>query len=65
MAQGRLVLALPTRNRDFGRIFARVVCALFALVGALPLLLGFFLSSAPVENWAARETTRILKSSWA
>ena len=61
MAQGRLVLALPTRNRDFGRIFARVACALFALLGALPLLAGFFLSSATVENWAARETTRILK----
>ncbi|HEX2672546.1 MAG TPA: hypothetical protein VHM25_16805, partial [Polyangiaceae bacterium] len=60
MAQGRLVLALPTRNRDFGRIVARVVCALFALFGALPFVLGFFLSSAPVENWAARETTRIL-----
>jgi translocation and assembly module TamB len=61
MAQGRLVLALPTRNRDFGRIIARVVCALFALLGALPLVLGFFLSSAPVENWAVRETTRLLK----
>jgi len=61
MAQGRLVLALPTRNRDFGRLFARVVCALFALLGALPLLTGFFLSSATVENWAVRETTRILK----
>ena len=61
MAQGRLVLALPTRNRDFGRILARVVCALFALFGALPLVLGFFLSSATVENWAAGETTRILK----
>ena len=60
MAQGRLVLALPTRNRDFGRILARAVCALFALFGALPLILGFFLSSATVENWAARETTRIL-----
>jgi translocation and assembly module TamB len=61
MAQGRLVLALPTRNRDFGRIFARVLCALFALIGGLPLVLGFFLSSAPVENWAVRETTRLLK----
>ncbi|MEI9941552.1 MAG: translocation/assembly module TamB domain-containing protein [Pseudomonadota bacterium] len=61
MAQGRLVLALPTRNRDFGRIFARVVCTLFALLGALPLLAGFFLSSPTVENWAARETTRTLK----
>ena len=61
MAQGRLVLALPARNRDFGRIFARAVCALFALLGALPLLAGFFLSSPTVENWAARETTRVLK----
>ena len=61
MAQGRLVLALPTRNRDFGRILARVVCTLFALFGALPLVLGFFLSSATVENWAAAETTRILR----
>ncbi|HEY0466960.1 MAG TPA: hypothetical protein VGC79_22310, partial [Polyangiaceae bacterium] len=61
MAQGRLVLALPTRNRDFGRILARVLCTLFALFGALPLGLGFFLSSAPVEHWAARETTRLLK----
>jgi len=61
MAQGRLVLALPTRNRDFGRMVARVICAVFALFGALPLVLGFFLSSPPVEDWAARETTRILK----
>ena len=61
MAQGRLVLALPSRNRDFGRIFARVVCALFALVGALPLLIGFFLSSPTVENWAAKETSRLLR----
>src|SRR6478609_6499340 len=60
MAQGRLVLALPTRNRDFGRMVARVICAVFALFGALPLVLGFFLSSPPVEDWAARETTRIL-----
>jgi translocation and assembly module TamB len=61
MAQGRLVLALPVRNRDFGRIFARVVCALFALLGALPLAAGLFLSSHSVEAWAARETARVLK----
>jgi len=61
MAQGRLVLALPTRNRDFGRVVARVICAVFALFGALPLVLGFFLSSGPVEDWAANETTRILQ----
>src|SRR3954469_4707386 len=61
MAQGRLVLALPVRNRDFGRLFTRVVCALFAVLGALPLAAGFFLSSRPVEDWAARETTRLLE----
>jgi len=61
MAQGRLVLALPVRNRDFGRIFARAACALFAVLGALPLLTGFFLSSRTVGDWAERETTRLLK----
>src|SRR5450631_473514 len=61
MAQGRLVLAMPVRNRDFGRFFARLVCALFALLGALPLAAGLFLSSHSVEAWAARETARVLK----
>ncbi len=61
MAQGRLVLAPPARNRDFGRIFARVACALFALLGALPVLVGFVLSSSAVEGWAAREASRVLK----
>src|SRR4051812_17145611 len=61
MAPGRLVLALPTRNRDFGRVFARALCVLFAVLGALPLLAGFFLSSSTVENWAQQETSRILK----
>ncbi|MEO6602345.1 MAG: hypothetical protein ABIQ16_20860, partial [Polyangiaceae bacterium] len=60
MAQGRLVLALTVRNRDFGRLFTRFVCALFAVLGALPVVFGFFLSSRPVEEWAARETTRVL-----
>src|SRR5882724_10533353 len=61
MAPGRLVLAPPARNRDFGRILARVACALFALLGALPVLTGFVLSSSVVEGWAAREAGRILK----
>ena len=61
MAQGRLVLALPARNRDFGRLFARVACAVFAICGALPIALGFFLSSRTVEDYVARQTTRLLK----
>ncbi|HEY3665318.1 MAG TPA: hypothetical protein VGL19_04935, partial [Polyangiaceae bacterium] len=61
MAQGRLVLVEPVRNHDFGRVLARVVCVLFALLGALPLAAGLFLSSHGVEAWAARETARVLK----
>jgi translocation and assembly module TamB len=61
MAQGRLVLAPAARNHDFVRIFARVVCALFAVLGALPVLTGFVLSSRFVEGWAAREAGRVLK----
>src|SRR5471032_2283089 len=61
MAPGRLVLAPRARNRDFGRILARLVCALFALLGALPVLTGFVLSSNAVEAWAAREASRVLK----
>ncbi|HEY4160121.1 MAG TPA: translocation/assembly module TamB domain-containing protein [Polyangiaceae bacterium] len=60
MAQGRLLLVVPVRNRDFGRALARALCVVLAVVGALPLLAGFVLSSGPVERWAARETRRIL-----
>jgi translocation and assembly module TamB len=61
MAPGRLVLAQPARNQDFGRILARVVCTLFAILGALPVLAGFVLSSAPVERWAAGQASAVLK----
>lgn len=44
-----------------GRLVARVLCVLFGLVGALPLALGLLLTSAPVEERAARETARILR----
>src|SRR5262249_55061785 len=36
------------------------VCVVLAIVGALPLVAGFVLSSGPVERWAAQETRRIL-----
>lgn len=61
MVRHRLVLALPSRNPDFGRVLSRLLCVVFAVLGALPLVLGFFLSSAPVERWAAQQTTRLLK----
>jgi translocation and assembly module TamB len=61
MAPGRLTLVLPTRNRDFGRLLARVLCLALALLGALPIASGLFLSSRPVSAWAERETARLLK----
>jgi translocation and assembly module TamB len=45
---------------DAGRVIARLVCAVFALVGALPLLAAALVSSGPVKRWAERETTRLL-----
>ncbi len=61
MPPGRLT-ALPVRNRDFGRLLARLACVLFAALGAAPVLSGLFLSSRPVSVWAERETARWLKT---
>lgn len=47
-------------RRDYGRLLARVLCALFALVGAVPISGGVFLGSAPAKRWAAAETSRVL-----
>jgi translocation and assembly module TamB len=51
----------PRRERDLGRLVARVLCALFALIGALPLLGGILVRSPPVLAWAADETSRVLQ----
>jgi translocation and assembly module TamB len=51
----------PRRERDFGRLVARVLCAVFALIGALPLLGGLLVRSPPVLAWAAAETSRVLE----
>lgn len=49
------------RPIDFGRLIARLLCALFALVGAVPLAAAIALRSRPVLDWAARETSRVLQ----
>ncbi len=49
------------RRRDLGKSFARVLCVLFALVGAIPLTGGVFLRSEPIKRWAASETSRVLR----
>ncbi len=48
-------------HRDAGRLVARVLCAIFAVVGALPLMGGLLVGSPAVQEWAARETTRVLE----
>lgn len=47
-------------RRDWGRVFALVLCAIFAVIGAVPLALGFLVRTAPVRAWAARKTAVLL-----
>ncbi len=47
--------------RNVGRAFARLLCAIFALIGAIPLSGGLVLRSEPLQKWAANETSRILR----
>ncbi len=49
------------KRRDLVGIAATVLCALFALVGLLPVAVGFVARTPAVEQWAARETARILR----
>ena len=51
----------PRRRRDLGRLVARLLCLVFALIGAIPLGGGLLLRSAPAHDWAARETARLLE----
>src|SRR5690348_13127416 len=52
--------SLPRRRRDWGRTIARVLCVLFALVGALPVVLTMIVRSAWVQKWATDQTTHLL-----
>jgi translocation and assembly module TamB len=56
----RIAVTQP-QPRDFGRIVAQVLCALFGLIGVLPLAAGLLLTSAPLERRAAEETARVLR----
>lgn len=47
-------------RRDWGRLLSRVLCALFALIGAVPISGGVLLGSSPAKRWAAAETSRVL-----
>jgi translocation and assembly module TamB len=49
------------RRWEPGRWVARALCAIFAVIGALPLLAAAALSSGPLTRWAERETARVLR----
>ena len=40
---------------------AQILCAAFAVVGALPIVVAVLVKSAFVQTWAAHETARALK----
>lgn len=48
-------------RRDWGRAVALVLCALFAVIGAVPLALGVLVRTGPVQAWASRETAALLE----
>lgn len=51
--------SLPLKKRrDIGRAAAVVLCVLFAIVGAVPLLLGVLVRTSLVRGWAARARRR-------
>ena len=54
---------MPSHRRpiDFGRLLARLLCALFALIGVVPLALAVAVRSRPVLDWASRETSGVLQ----
>jgi translocation and assembly module TamB len=54
-------MASERRPIDFGRLIARILCAVFALVGAVPLAGAVAIRSRPVLDWASRETARVLQ----
>ncbi|HYQ15584.1 MAG TPA: hypothetical protein VEQ58_07500, partial [Polyangiaceae bacterium] len=47
--------------RDWVRAFSRLICFLLAFLGAVPIVLAAFLTSAPAERWAAEQTSLVLK----
>lgn len=48
-------------RRDWGRLVARILCAVFALIGTLPLAAGAALRSDHVRQRAAETTADVLK----
>jgi len=49
-----------TQRRDLVRTLSRLACYALAFLGAVPLGLAAFLTSAPAERWAAEQTSLAL-----
>lgn len=49
------------RRRDWGRVAARVLCAVLALVGMVPFVVTLVLRSTWARTWAAHQTERLLR----
>jgi translocation and assembly module TamB len=53
--------ALGNQQRDLVRTLTRLCCFVLAVLGALPLVLGAFLTSSPAARFAARQTSQALQ----
>lgn len=53
--------SVSPRKLTFSVKLARILCSVFAVLGALPLGAGFFVESRVVQAWASLETQRLLK----
>lgn len=49
------------RGTNISRVVALFLCAVFALVGAVPVLAGVLVRTSWVRSWAAAETARLLE----
>ncbi|MBS2016429.1 MAG: translocation/assembly module TamB domain-containing protein [Deltaproteobacteria bacterium] len=50
-----------TKRRDWGRIFARVLCVLFAVLGLVPASVGLLVRTSWARGIATAETRKVLK----
>lgn len=55
-----MLRARTTQRRDLVRSLSRLACFALAFLGAVPLGLAAFLTSAPAERWAATQTSLAL-----
>jgi translocation and assembly module TamB len=49
-----------TKRRDWGRVFARILCVLFAFAGLVPVGIGLLVRTSWARGIATRETQKIV-----